>query len=184
MEYLDTNTIFILLHIFGTIVGVGGAYASDLIFFRSVKDRKISKTEYGFLLMGSRMVWAGLAVLLVSGGLLFSQDPAGWLESTKLMVKLTIVSIIILNGLIFHFVHLPVIKASVGKRYLDDPTFMRRSPLLIASGAISMISWTIVFILGVLDGIPFTYTEGVLIYLGIISAGVAVGLVFRKHFIG
>ena len=184
MEFLDTRTIYILLHIFGTILGVGGAYASDLIFFRSVKDRIISKAEYGFLEMGSRMIWAGLGVLILSGLLLFFLDPSAWLASTKLMIKLTIVSIILLNGLIFHFVHLPVIKKSIGKHYLKNPKFMHRSPLLIASGAISMISWTIVFVLGVLGGVPFTYTEGILIYLGIIAAGVGVGLIFRRHFLG
>lgn len=184
MEFLDTRTIYILLHIFGTIVGVGGAYASDLIFFRSVKDRKISETEYGFLVMGSRMVWAGLIILLISGGLLFSLDPAAWLDSTKLAVKVTIVAVILLNGLVFHFMHLPVIKESIGKRYLDDPSFMRRSPLLIASGAISMLSWTIVFVLGVLDGIPFSYIEGVLIYLGLAAVSVTIGIAFRKHFLG
>jgi len=65
MEWLQARELLITAHIFGSIFGAGGAYMSDLIFLSSVRNKHISETEKRFIKMGGRMVWAGLALLII-----------------------------------------------------------------------------------------------------------------------
>ena len=181
MDYLDTRTIYTIVHILGTTLGVGGAYMSDLMFFRCVKDKKITQSELGFLKLGSGMVWVGLFVLVLSGAFLFMGDPAGYLSSSKFLVKMTIVLIIILNGAIFHYMHIPRIARHIDKHLPNERAFMRKSPVLVASGAVSFVSWTAAFVLGVLRGIPYGYVEGMAWFGLALVVAVVVALMFRRR---
>ena len=106
MEFIDLKTIYTIMHVIGAVIGAGGAYLSDAIFFASTKDRTINKTEFKFMKLGSIFVWSGLALLFISGLLLFSTNPAGYMESSKFLVKMFIVFIIFVNGIFFHVFHL------------------------------------------------------------------------------
>lgn len=184
MEYFDARTIYLIFHILGIILGAGGAYMSDAMFFRAIKDRILNKEELGFLRLGSKMIWGGIAVLLVSGTLLFMLNPATYIASSKFLLKMIVVLVIIANGIFFHVVHIPRLERYTDKRLPDEPEFMRKSGTLVASGAISMISWTAAFVLGVLRGIPYTLTQGLLIYGAVLLAGIIGALLFRKRMIG
>ena len=52
-DFIEIKTVYTILHLFGIAIGAGGAFASDLIFFKSIKDGKLSNTEFGFMEMGS-----------------------------------------------------------------------------------------------------------------------------------
>lgn len=178
---MELKLILLIGHLIGVAVGAGGAYTSDMMFFSSAKDGKISKTELRFLQIGSKMVWIGLLILFISGAGLFALDPAGYMASTKFQAKATIVLIIFLNGLVFHFAHLDRIKRHVGEHFPSSDEFMRKRPILLASGAVSFVSWTSALILGKLSGLPFSYSEIMLSYLGMVAVAVAGSLIlFRR----
>lgn len=181
MEFIDLKTIYTILHIFGAVLGAGGAFTSDAMFFSSMKDRMVTKTELRFLKLGSVMVWGGLILLLISGALLFSTDPAGYLASSKFLVKMTIVLIIILNGIFFHYNHIPRISRHVDTHLPSSDEFVRESPLLVFSGAISFVSWSATIILGVLRGIPYSYIEGMLFYVIAVAVAGIVAISVREH---
>src|SRR3990167_9338122 len=107
LSFIDARGWFGLLHLLGIALGAGGAYMSDLMFLFSAKDRVFSASEIKFMKLGSRMVWAGLALLIVSGIALVIIRPEIFLKSEKFWAKITIVGIILINGIIFHLVHLP-----------------------------------------------------------------------------
>ncbi|MBI1833913.1 MAG: hypothetical protein HYR90_03740 [Candidatus Andersenbacteria bacterium] len=86
----------IIFHLVGVILGAGGAVLSDAMFFSSIRDRKLTKTELRFMRMGSHFVWAGLAILVTTGTIIFSSNPEFYMASTKFLAKVTIVSLIIL----------------------------------------------------------------------------------------
>ena len=46
MDFIDTKTVLTIVHVFGAIIGAGGAYMSDLMFFSSIKDEKIEPLEF------------------------------------------------------------------------------------------------------------------------------------------
>lgn len=183
MDLIDFKTYFILFHICGAIVGAGGAYISDMIFFISTRDRTISHKEFKFMKIGSIFVWTGLTILILSGLLLFLTNPTGYLASSKFLIKMLIVLIIFLNGIFFHVLHLPVLHRHVNNHYPSSDEFMRNKRLLMISGVISMTSWTFALILGLLSSIPINFYEACIVYVlfEIVVISVAMAF-FRKVF--
>ena len=43
-DFINVKTLFLIAHLFGLALGAGGAFISDILFLKSVKDRKITKT--------------------------------------------------------------------------------------------------------------------------------------------
>ncbi len=180
LEFIDQKTIYLIAHIFGVALGAGGAFASDTMFFSTIKDGRIQKHELRFMKLGGRLVWLGLAVLFVSGILLVLTDPTGYLSSSKFLAKISIVGVIVLNGIIFHFIHIPHIHNHLGLKFADSPTFVKRAPLLMASGAISVTSWISTVILGMLKNIPYGYEQIMGLYLALLGTAVLVAVLMTK----
>lgn len=183
MDWIDLKTVYTILHIFGAVIGAGGAFVSDAMFFSTVRDRVISKPELRFLKIGSNFVWAGLALLVISGLLLFSTDPAGYLQSDKFLIKMFVVLVIFLNGIIFHAVHLPRMYRHADHHYPSSDEFERKKKFLVASGAISMSSWTFALILGGLRSIPIDFTTALVGYLIIEVVVIAVAILVSKRLV-
>ena len=154
---------------------------SDIMFFSTIKDEKVSKTEMRFLRIGSAFVWLGIIVLVVSGLGLFMTNSEGYLASSKFLAKVSIVSIIILNGIFFHISHLPRIKRHVDHHFPSSDEFMRHRPLLLSSGAVSFVSWTSAIILGGLKSVPYSYRAIMLGYLVAVSVAILIAQVLFKH---
>ena len=180
-EFLAPPVIYVVLHIFGAILGAGSAYVSDSMFFLSVKDSRFTKKEIEFLRLGSKLVWVGVAILVVSGALLFFQDVEGYLASGKFLAKMTIVGIVIVNGLVFHFTHMPVIERHVGKKLSESKEFLKKAGGIVASGALSMISWTATVVLGVVPFVPWDYWTIMALYLAVVAFGIGSGLALKRR---
>lgn len=169
---LSLYTIFKIGHIAGIALGAGGAVMTDLIFFSSIKDKKISETEMRFIALGSRVVWAGVFLLVLSGLGFVYLNPEFALTSHKFWAKMSIVGVLILNGVIFHFLHLPLLRRHVGVYFPSAPEFIKRAPLLFASGAISSISWASAIILGILYRVPYNYVQIMSGYAFVLVVGI------------
>ena len=139
------NTIFLIAHLIGIALGAGGAYMSDVLFFH---DRSIPTLK-----LASRVVWIGLAIIVLSGIGLFSLNAAGYLHSAKFLLKMTVVLVIAINGYVFHRVHMPKLEQGIFTRGLA------------VSGAISITSWTLAIILGALSHISVSYLFGLGLYV-------------------
>mgnify|MGYP001615425080 FL=1 len=144
------------------------------MFLKSLKDLKISKTELGFLQMGSAMVWLGLIILIISGSLLFSLDSDRYLNSDKFLAKMTIVAIILLNGFFLHVSLIPRLRRHVEGHLPSSDEFMRKRPYLFTSGAVSLVSWLSALVLGALHKVPWSYGDIMVAYILIL---VVVGLI-------
>jgi uncharacterized membrane protein len=171
-----------IVHLFGVVVGAGGAFASDLIFFSSVKDKIINHDEMRFLRLGSAMVWIGLLIIIISGIFLFLADIDRYLSSPKFLAKMTIVAVIIVNGLFFHFYHIPKLHRHAGRHLKSSRAFVRHAPWLVISGVVSIVSWISAIILGSLRQPPFNYGEIMAAYLLAIFLGIAIGLIYKSRF--
>lgn len=180
LGFLDNTTIYLIAHIFGAILGAGGAFLSDAMFFSSVKDGLIEKTELRFMQLGGKFVWIGIFILVVSGVFLVSTNPDYYLSSTKFLAKVSIVGLIITNGIIFHFIHLPNIKKHLGIKFKDAPLFIKSSSFLIVSGALSMVSWVFTVVLGMLKKVPYSYMQIMSVYLICIISAVTFALFFKQ----
>lgn len=180
---IDSHTLFTIVHLLGVVVGMGGAIASDLTFFSSIRDEKISQTEMRFLRLGGKMVWAGLFVIVVSGALLFAERPDRYLASPKFIAKITVVAILIANGIVFHLVHIPRLHRHAGAHFPSSDEFIRNAPLLLASGATSLVSWLGAFVLGALGRVTFPYAQIMAVYFAVLFSGIAAVILLRKRII-
>ena len=180
-DVFDLKTVATIVHVFGAIIGAGGAFVSDGIFFKSVEDGKIDRKEIEFLIVGSKFVWIGLFILILSGLVLVFTDVSGYLSSSKFLAKMTIVGVITLNGLIFHFLHIPHIRRHEGIIFRESPEFLKKSNLLAASGAISLISWICAVMLGSIRTIPASYALIISMYAFLLILGCLGAVVFKKQ---
>lgn len=176
----DWHTIFGIFHLLGVTIGAGGAFVSDAMFFSSVHDEKISPTEMRFLKLGSAAVWIGLGILFLSGIGLVAMEPERILGSEKFWAKMTIVGIIFVNGLFFHRFHMPRLHRHVGEHFPSSDEFMRRAPFLLASGALSVVSWISAIVLGALRSVPYGYEVIMGVYGVAVAAGIAAALILKK----
>jgi len=94
----------VILHIIGTILGVGGATMIELHIAHALKDKLFSKDESTFLGIDYRMVRIGLIICVLSGFAFLLLDKfegkTQYLYSGKLWAKLFIVMFIAGNTLL------------------------------------------------------------------------------------
>ncbi len=183
-EFLPIKTIYTIFHVFGAILGAGAAFIGDTMFFKTVKDGVIEKTEFEFMQMNSKIVWIGVAILVVSGILLFMTNPERYLDSSKFLAKVTIVAVIIVNGLAFHFAHLPNLRKHIGMKFAESSAFRDKSFFLLASGAVSVTSWIFTVVLGILRSVPYTYLEILGFYLVVVLFAVFTASLMKKTILG
>jgi len=171
---MELKTILTVAHLFGVAIGAGGAWTGDFLFFKSIKDKKIQRVEMNLLSGASKLVWVGLAILILSGIGLFLLSPERLINSPKFLAKMTIVSVLTVNGLVFHFKH----KKSLEKSIYNTPS-------IVVSGVVSATSWASALILGALRPVPLAYMEIMFVYVAIVAGGVAFAFLFRnKLFFG
>lgn len=183
MDWIDIKTLYAILHLFGVTLGAGGSFMSDVIFISTTKDKILDSGELNILKKGSAVTWAGLLLLVVSGGLLFSLDPAAYLSSDKFILKMIIVGIIALNGIIFHFVHTPRLEQLVGKHLSTSSEFKKYSQSMYYSGAVSIVSWVSALILGGLRMIPISVFVGLIMYIGLIFVAILGAEIKRRQYL-
>lgn len=182
LSFVEPKTLFLIGHLLGIALGVGGAFMSDILFFKSIRDGKISKTEMSFLELGSLCVTFGLIVLIISGIGLFSLDTERYLNSSKFLVKMTIVAILSVNGIIFHMLHIPLLKKWVAGS-ISAAAVSKRRWHIMASGVISLVSWISALVLGAFRSIPFSYEIIFYLYLAVLAGGLFVGFVLMDKII-
>lgn len=178
MEVFDTKTILTVAHIIGAVCGAGGAIVSDALFFAALKDDRLDLSEYRLFKAASMVIWIGVGVLVVSGVGLFLMRPEVYMVSAKFLSKMTIVVVIIANGVLFHQKHLPrMLRLASTPGALFHPT-----AALVASGAVSITSWVWALVLGSMRGLPWSFWSIIGVY--VLSVLVAVGIalfIFRKR---
>lgn len=170
------RTWWIIVHNIGFILGLGGATITDIFFFRFLKDQKISEEEKGTMDTLTNVIWVGLAVLIVSGLMLYLPDQLRLNESPKFLLKVVVVGVIVINGLLLNLKVAPRMRS-----FSFDETIPARHlrRLAFALGAISLTSWYTAFFLGSLRRIHVVFGHGILIYLGIVVVAVIGSQIFE-----
>lgn len=175
MEFLITyKPVIVVLHALAAAVGLGTVVVTDALFFRYLKDFKISKKEEETMTAISSVVWVAISVLFITGLALYLSAPLDYLAKSKFVVKVVVFAIIVINGLILNLWISPVLKKITFGPVEHQPAFklriMRR--IAFASGVVSAISWFTVFILGSVRSIPLGVGDGLFWYAVLLLVGV------------
>jgi len=162
---MDLYTAVLIVHILGVAIGAGGALTTDLLFFSASRDKKISDDEIRLIRTGSLATWIGVYILIVSGFTLLYLGNFALMAEPRFQAKLTLVIILVLNGAIFHFIHLPFIANTLSYAKRLPFTVKQRLCLLIASGAISVTTWISIIIFAYAKEATFSYMTWMGLYL-------------------
>ncbi len=174
--FMDYKIVFVFIHLVGVALGVGGATISDIFFFRFLSDLRISKWESKILHVLSEVIWVSLGLFWVSGIGLFLTNISGYLNSSKFMTKMIIIAVIMINGLVLNYYISPRLATiSFKKSHKHMPGEMRRfRKVAFALGALSLTSWYLALILGMLRSIPLSVPVALGVYVLIVAGAITV----------
>lgn len=174
MDFFESaRSIIVIIHAFVAAIAIGATTVTDLLFFRFLKDLKISEYEEGIFKLMSRVMWTMLVLLVLSGLALYLADPVRLATSSKFLVKVVVVGVIFLNGIVLHAIASRHMRRDMdfhdGQAAHAHPV---RKRISFAAGAISLSSWYSTFLLGSLAGIPLTFGQGVAVYAAILCIAI------------
>ncbi len=151
--------ITIILHLLFVMIGMGSAIISDILFSFFSKDKKIDKKEDSILNILSNTTWVSLVGMLVTGFLLFLHNPERYGSSADFLSKMSMVVILMLNGLIFAFYIHPNLRHLSFTDTNNTHRLVRVRKISFAYGALSITTWLSIFILALIDKITLTHVE-------------------------
>ena len=162
------HTLALVGHIIGVAFGVGGATATDMVFVRCLRKRRIDHTLETVLELASKLVTAGLALLTVSGFVLLA---TGTHTSDRFWAKMVVVVVIAANGVCAHWLAFPRLSKAMrsGEVHLTLP-FLNQ---LSVAAAVSGVSWYTAVILGTWKTAHLPMVQ----YLGIYAAVLALAVI-------
>lgn len=170
-------TILVGLHLLGLCFGLGGATMLDFWILRWMRWGGLPNEIARTFLFVSKVVSVGLALLWVSGlGFLavYAFEAPEKLSNPKVVAKITVVTVLTLNGWLIHALVLPGVLRDVSRPMFDGVSRLRTGVFLI-SGAVSGVSWYTAFALGLMRELNGRVAAGLLLALWL-AAMVAAGL--------
>lgn len=159
------KVLWVVIHNIGFILGVGAATITDIFFFRFLKDNIITQEEKETMDTLSAVIWAGLAVLIVSGLALYLPEQSRLATSPKFLIKVVVIGVIVFNGFLLNMIVAPNMRRLSFEGSTPEKRFRR---LAFALGGISFTSWYLAFFLGSLRKIPINFNFALWAYLGIL----------------
>lgn len=185
-QFLQDYFIYILtLHVLSMTIGLGGATLSDILFFRFLRDGKVSGKEAEILHTTKNIIMSVIVVIVLSGVALFFSNTQKYLHSPMFLLKTTITAVVIINGFALHHLIAPHFLRLNVTSVKDSHTRLRS--LAFALGAISVTSWYSVFFIAMLKTeMPFSYLQGLSIYIVILIIAITGSQIMadrmtRKH---
>lgn len=177
---MGLRLLALIVHLIGFALGLGGATISDIIFFKSFSRGKFSTNELSTLTTLSRVIWIGLGFLIISGLSIFAliyteQSSLSILSSSRLQAKLTLVGIVLINGLVFKYSIFPFLHRNADQA-VSTQTFGPKLWRLAISGAISIVSWYSILVISNLPGeFRPPYLLFIVVWLGLVILGAITG---------
>ncbi len=163
------------VHVLSVVCGMGGALIADLLFSFYAKDKSFSKLEINTLSLLSRVVKISLYVIIVSGLFVFLSDVEKYLVSAKFLAKMTILVLLVLNGYILNTYVWSHIQGRRSKSFFAPNEKVVRQVAFVG-GAISVVSWITLFVLGTSESIPYAYSAILSLYVSFLFLGAGVAL--------
>ncbi len=185
IEFLENwKIVFLIIHGLAASVGVGGVFVLDVLFFKFLKDFRISHKEKYTLNAISKIFWVALLILILSGLALFLPHKEELIKNSKFLAKMIVVSIIFLNGLFLNlFIGPNLEKVSFHLPHEHKPHELHRySKLAFISGSISLVSWLTVFILGSIKKTLLSLTEILVIYVVFLILAIIFSIIIEQIF--
>ncbi len=169
---MELKLVITFIHFIGVILGVGSAITSSFLFFRTVRDRKITEDELDILTITFRILWSGFLITLLSGLAFFwfqytQYGAISYFQSQPFLAKMTIFFLLYLVSLIFHYKVLPLLRIADTEDAFREAV-EKNTTLFAFIGATTAVSWIYLLVLGSFREITpqfMTYEKALGLYL-------------------
>lgn len=176
--FQNTKTPATVIHVLSVTLGMGTALLSDFLFSFFSKDKELDQKEIATLSILSKIIFISLIVISVSGLFIFLSDPNKYMTSSKFLAKMTILVVLMINGYILNKNVWPKL---LNKEFFTSDKERIYRKIAFACGAVSVVSWISVCILGVIDSLSMEYYDILLTYISIIVFSILVSLFVEKR---
>lgn len=144
---MDIYTIIILLHVAGTILGVGGATIAEVSIHKALKDGTVSVDEKALLHGTYTVLRVGMGLIILSAVLMI------WYHTANDTIRILLSDRILFKGLLFTVIVCNAV--AISKHWV---------PLWLGAG-ISFTSWWMAAGLGVIGYVPYSFITYLVIFL-------------------
>ncbi|MEM3074687.1 MAG: hypothetical protein QW727_01970 [Candidatus Pacearchaeota archaeon] len=171
MVFLDGGlyAIILILHIIGTVVGVGAVTITDYFHVIGLKKRKLEEKLLIIYPILGKIILQAIALVIITGTILLANRPE-LIQSPLFQLKIILFVVILVNGFILHRHVFPQVEKCVIKKRGTCPIHV----LWISSisGAISLTTWYGILILA------FTKTYNYSVHVFLIYYFTAMMIIF------
>lgn len=159
-------SILILVHLVGTVLGVGAATFAEIFYLKALKDGEISPDEGALLKSTYSTLRVGLILSVLSGfGFLLLYRFTGQEErllDPVLWAKMTVIVVLVINALLLQ---------------------LHKIPMWLGA-SLSITSWYAAMVLGSWRGNPYSYIEIIVGYIVAVIIMVIVLEWIKKLYLG
>lgn len=145
---MQLYTLAVILHVIGAVVGAGTVLINDLQLMRAIGDKDLGvayQKSAGFL---SKLIMAGLVLLIVSGIYFMISKPFFW-QSEKIVTKLAIVAVLLVNGVMMNLLVHPKLNRIKPTDWTEKSQALKKLINFgLPFGVISIVSWFAALFLG------------------------------------
>lgn len=178
---IEFKVLFMTMHILSMALGLGGATISDILFFKFLKDYKISKKEVEVLHILKTFVLTIIVFIVLSGMALFLTDIPKFSTSEAFLLKSTMVALLVINGIELHIFIAPhLIKLDFIHGKQIHRTWRR---FAFALGAISVTSWYSTFLLAMhKSSFTWNYIQMMMVFIGLLVIAIIASQIIEHKF--
>jgi hypothetical protein len=156
---MDLYTWAIVIHVIGAVAGVGAVTVHDLQYFRAFGDKDLGIAFLKSSHFYGRIIQFGLALLVISGLTFMLSRPVLW-GSEKIVTKLVLVGILMINGFFINFIHHPRLGALKGEDWQNKTTALKNVALSrLSFDSISLATWYSILFLGAVGRQPWQWWQ-------------------------
>lgn len=162
---MDLYTLAIVLHILGAVIGVGAVTIYNLQLFRAIGDKELGTAFQKSIHFYGKLIQTGLVFLVISGLYFMYSNPILW-NSEKILAKLGLVAVLIINGFVVNFIYHPKFASLKSDDWSGKTSTLRK--LIVASqpiNTISIVSWYAIFFLGAVGRQSWSFAQMAIGYI-------------------
>lgn len=153
---------FLIAHVFAVVLGFGAVLVAEIFFKNFLRDGDISSFESSAFTTISQVIWFACGLLLLSGVGLVLPAWREFFDTPKFLLKMIVVGVIFINGGLLHVFCLPYLHL-LSFSHPSPARFRRR--LFFIFGAISFVSWSSAFLLGMISSFSLGFSALLFLYV-------------------
>jgi len=162
------------VHLLAFSLGIGGATIVSILFFRFLKDFRISELENSILRTVSEVIWFSLALLVLSEFALYLPQSEILNSSPQFLAKMIAILVLVITGVMLSIIITPRLIFISFKEKGDHKEVQRFRNAVFYLGAVTMTSWYFAFILEGVGGASLGFLHLIIMYITLLAISIII----------